>query len=99
MPNVGAYTLIGDAAIVTAGTPVPLETTSYPLLRSITIRAKSGNTGSIWIGGSTIDTTISSGLGGGEGIEFVSPTGIDVSLIYIDGGTATDGVDYYGTFL
>ncbi len=64
--------------------------------RAITIRAKAGNTGQVFVGGSDVTTATNDGLDAGEILNMASPGGIDISDIYIDVDTTSDGVDWYG---
>jgi len=68
----------GVATVATAGTAVPLSATSK-LVRNISIQSASGNTGSIYQGGSGI------GNGASEGVELVPLSSRDpLKLAYAD---------------
>ena len=84
----------GSQTVSSAGTAVALET-SFRLCRTVTITAKSANTGQVYIGGSDVASSTNSGLDAGQGIEIIHENGLDMSDIYIDVGTNDDGVDFY----
>jgi len=80
----------GNKTVTTAGTSVQLSSSSVPA-KKITIQAKSANTGSIYVGSSTVSAT--------RGIELL-PTGTitlsvnNLNLIYIDASVSGEGITY-----
>ena len=84
----------GSQTVSSAGTAVALET-SFKLCRSLTIIAKSANTGQVFVGGSDVASGTNSGLDANQSISISSDNGLDMSDIYIDVGTNDDGVDFY----
>lgn len=82
----------GDGArtVTTAGTRVQLSASSVPC-RRVYIQALVGNTGSIYVGGSTIAA--------GRGIELLATATItlevsDLNLVYLDSSVNGEGVSY-----
>lgn len=83
---------IGDGSknVTTAGSRVQLSLTSVPC-KKVNVQAKVANTGSIYIGGSTIAVN--------RGIELLPLASIlltvsDLNLIYIDSSVNGEGVTY-----
>lgn len=87
-----ANSTIGDGtkSVTTAGTREQLSGSSVPC-KKLTIQAKIGNTGSVYVGGSTVAST--------RGIELL-PTGTiqltvsNLNLVYIDVSVNGEGVTY-----
>ena len=81
----------GTATVTTAGTAVQLTTTKTAC-KKVLITAKGGNTGNIYVGGSTIAS--------GRGKQLVPLQDIwieidDLSKVYIDASVNGEGVDVY----
>ncbi len=80
----------------TAGTPTKLAAATVKCA-SATVIAKSGNTGQVYIGGSTVDNTVNDGLAPGDALEI--PAGgkpwFDLADFYLDVDTTGEGVDIY----
>ena len=87
----------GSQTVPSNGTAVALGTGIYG---SVTIIAKTGNTGKVFVGGSDVASSTNEGLAAGAAIEISPSRGhvIDLSDIYIDVGTNDDGVDFYATY-
>lgn len=64
------------------------------LYSAISIIAKVGNTGQVYVGGSDITTGTNDGLDAGGIINMAKP-GLILSDIYIDVDTNDEGVDWY----
>jgi hypothetical protein len=84
--------LSGEKAVASAGTAEALGTGIY---HSLTIIAKSDNTGQVYVGGSDVASSTNDGLDSLDVITFTSEKGIDLAKVYIDSGTSGDGVDFY----
>lgn len=90
--SIAGHSTIGDGSkdVTTAGTRVALSATSVAC-KKVHIQAKNTNTGSIYVGGSTIAA--------GRGIELLTFASItlevsDLSLIYIDSSVNGEGVTF-----
>ena len=77
----------------TAGTAVALSATQR--VKSLTIRAKAGNTGQVYVGGSDVSSTTNDGLDAGESVDFEAVGWLDLADVYIDVDTNGEGVDFY----
>jgi len=93
----------GSVVVAAAGTAVPLSGTAAlpaPLLvRSLAITAKKvagSNTGIVYIGDSTVDSTSNQGHPMAAGDEWDYPltegTELDLNTVYVDAATNADGV-------
>ncbi len=95
LPVSGPVTLTGGSAVgsakatvTTAGTRVQLAANAA---LGVTVRAKSSNTGLIYIGGSTVAAATGFDLMPGEAVSFdVANT----NAVYADAATSGDGVSY-----
>ncbi len=83
----------GSKAVATAGTAVVIGTQVW---KSVVIVAKAANTGQIYVGGSDVANTTNAGLDAGDVLVLESEKGIDLATLYIDAGTSSDGIDFYG---
>jgi len=102
--SLSAYTG-GNATVTTAGTPVQLST-STTKATVLTITAKSTNTGTIWIGGSTVSAANKIGIplgpppaaGQPGGSITFNPAGnaafYTLSEFYLDATVSGEGVSY-----
>lgn len=80
-------------AVTTAGTAEVLG--SSQVCRSVYIRAKSTNTGNVYVGTSNVSATLAlKDLGPGDSAEF---SVINVNELYLDVGVNGEGVDYWIT--
>ena len=80
----------GQTSVTTAGTAVPLSTTSTSIL-SVTVKANIGNVGNIFIGGSTVSSSVGFILGQGDGISLEIN---NLTKVYIDAANNADGCSY-----
>ena len=88
-------TLVSSEKTVSAsGTAEALS--SSQRVKSVTIIAKSGNTGQVYVGGSDVATATNDGLDSGDAIEVNAESWMDLADIYLDVDTNGEGVDYYG---
>jgi hypothetical protein len=90
----GGVFISGEKTVTTSGTALALEST-FKLARSLTIRAKAGNTNQIYVGGPDVTTSTNDGLDSGESLSINPVQGIDLSLVFIDVDTDGEGVDFY----
>jgi len=82
-----------EKTVTTSGTAVALGTGK---VKSVTVVAKVGNTGNIYVGGSDVATTTNDGLAPGDSLEIPADNWLDLADIYIDADTNGEGVDFYG---
>lgn len=86
-----------SVTVASAGTAQPLSLTSLGAL-SATIRAKPGNTGRVFLGGSTVGNTLG-GLEPGAAFplfaDYPMHSGIDLSTVYANAATTGDGFDVW----
>lgn len=87
--NPGTSILSGQTNVTTAGTEVPLTTTTAIL--SVTVKAKVGNTGYIYVGPNGVSSTTGFVLSKGESITYDTDNLADV---YIDCSVNGEGVSY-----
>ena len=81
----------GSQTVTTAGTRVQLTTTATPC-RLVNIFAKAGNTGNIFVGGSTVSSARGIVLEQARSTDWFPID--DLSKVYIDAATNGDGVQY-----
>lgn len=89
--NILPYSILGNGNtnVTTAGTRVPLS--SSTAIKSVTIRAKSSNTGFIYVGSSSVSSSNGFQLSQDETVSL----DIDnLSKVYIDSGVSGEGVTY-----
>ncbi|NIR31662.1 MAG: hypothetical protein GWN84_20590 [Gammaproteobacteria bacterium] len=84
----------GEKLVATAGTAVTLVGASTIVKSGVRIKARKGNTGTVYIGDSNVDSTNGYPLEPGES-EFVEIE--DLQSIYIDADNNSDGVRYFAT--
>lgn len=83
----------GEKTVTTSGTAVALGTTQR--VKSVTIIAKTSNTGQIYVGGSDIATTTNDGLDAGDSLTVDAVGWMDLSDIYLDADNDGEGADFY----
>ena len=89
----------GEAVVTTAGTAVRLSAVQL-VASSVTIKAKEGNTGNIFVGGADVDSQVNGGLPPGSTLFFEDRRGKggpwrDLQDMYVDAATNGDGVDWF----
>lgn len=83
----------GSTTVTTAGTAVPLSSSTS--IREVIVQAKRANTGVIYVGGSSVDSTRGRVLVPGQASEIIS---IDnLSKVYVDADNNGEGVTWYFT--
>jgi hypothetical protein len=90
----------GTKDVATAGTELPL-TTARTMCARLTIQAKPGNTGNIYVGFGTVTSTsygvvLTSGESLTLGMGETAGNSIDVSKVVIDSSVNGEGVTYLG---
>lgn len=100
--SIGGRVVAGERTITTAGTQLALEAVNTSLV-ALTIIAKAGNTGQVFVGGSDVASTVNDGLDASESISFdVSSFGqgrsaiINTQDVFLDVSVNGEGVDFYG---
>ena len=84
----------GDKTVTAAGTSETLAASQQ--VRSVTIVAKDGNTGRVYVGGADVGSSTNQGLQAGDTLTHTSAGGwLDLSDIYLDADVNGEGVDYY----
>lgn len=83
----------GQTTVATAGTEVVLGG-DLALLSGVTIRADGDNTGVVYIGGATVDSTNGLILAAGDHV-FLDIA--NVNLVYVDAATNGDSVSWIGS--
>lgn len=84
--------------VAAAGTRVQITTTVGDMVNSVSLQASSGNSGIIFVGGSTVDSTNGHELAAGEVLvinAFDRPTNLeelDLSKLWVDAATSADTV-------
>ncbi len=63
--------------------------------KAVTIIAKTGNTGQVYIGGSDVATTTNDGLDAGETLSIEAVGWLDLADVFLDVDTNGEGVDFY----
>mgnify|MGYP001569389964 FL=1 len=92
-----ARSFAGTTDIPTAGTRVQISNTPRRCL-SITFKARNGNTGSIYVGGSTVSSTNGVELRANEGKSYnFGAAGVSCSIneFYVDTATNGNDVDWF----
>lgn len=83
----------GEKTVTAAGTAEAIS--GAKRVKSITIIAKAGNLGQVYVGGSDVASTTNDGLDAGETLSFEAVTWMDLADIYLDVDTNGEGVDFY----
>lgn len=86
--------LASEKSVAAAGTAEALSSSSQRV-RSLTVIAKTTNSGQVYVGGSDVASTTNDGLAPGDALEVPADTWIDLNDIYIDVDTGGEGVDFY----
>ena len=86
--------LVFEKAVASTGTAVELYA-STQRVSAVTIIAKSGNTGQIYVGGPLVTTATNNGLDPGASIEIPADNWMDLNKIWLDADVSGNGVDFY----
>ena len=90
----GPVLLAGEKTVTAAGTAEALIAATKRA-KAVTIIAKVGNTGQVYVGGSDVASTTNDGLAAGESISVEAYTWMDLADIYLDADTNGEGADFY----
>ena len=91
---------IATYATATAGTATALTqniggTSTSQRARSLVVRAKGANTGTVFVGASDVSSTVNEGILAGESLALTAPNWLDMGHFFIDVSTSGEGVDIY----
>lgn len=89
-----ATLMSSEKTVSVAGTPEPLSSVSQRV-KSVTLIAKAGNTGQVYVGGSNVASATNDGLAPGDTLRVPAVNWLDLSAVYLDVDTAGEGVDLY----
>lgn len=91
MPAIRTTTL-SQVTVTTAGTRVPLAANTIDKVVKVYMYAPAANTGTVFIGGSTVSATNGNAVEKGTRHEIEAPGGeyIDVQNIFVDAATSGD---------
>ena len=84
----------GEKGVAAGGTAEALVSASQRV-KSVTIIAKSGNVGQVYVGGSDVASTTNDGLDAGESLDIVAVNWMDLADVYVDVDTNGGGIDFY----
>jgi len=84
----------GEKTVTATGTAEALVSASQRA-KAVTIIAKTGNTGQVYIGGSDVATTTNDGLDAGETLSIEAVGWLDLADVFLDVDTNGEGVDFY----
>ena len=90
----GPVILAGEKTVAAAGTAETLVAATKRA-KAVTIIAKAGNTGQVYVGGSDVASTTNDGLDAGESITIEAVGWLDLVGIYLDVDTSGEGIDFY----
>ena len=86
-------TLISEKTVTTAGTAVALHAALR--VKSVTIVAKTSNSGQIYVGGSDLASTTNDGLAPGDSLSIPAENWLDLVDLYVDSDVSGEGVDFW----
>ena len=90
----GPVLLAGEKTVTAAGTAEALVAATQRA-KAVTIIAKVGNTGQVYVGGSDVASTTNDGLNPGDELEIPADNWLDLADLYLDVDTNGEGVDFY----
>ena len=82
-----------EKTVSAAGTAEALA--SAQRVKAVTVIAKDGNTGRVYVGGSDVSSSTNNGFLPGDAIEIPAENWLDLADIFIDVDTNGEGVDFY----
>ena len=86
--------IASEKTVSAAGTAEGLSASSQRV-KSVTVIAKTGNTGQVYVGGSDVASSTNDGLAPGDVLEVPAEGWLDLADVYVDVDTNGEGVDYY----
>ena len=86
--------LSSEKTVSTAGTAEALSASSQRV-KSLSVIAKVGNTGNVYVGGSNVASATNDGLAAGDELIIPAVNWLDINDVYIDVDTNGEGVDFY----
>jgi hypothetical protein len=88
-------TIISSEKTVTAAGTAEALSASSQRVRSLSVIAKTGNTGQVYVGGSDVASSTNDGLAPGDTLMVPSLNWLDLSAMYVDVDVSGEGVDFY----
>ena len=89
-----SFMIASEKTITASGTAEALVAASTRV-KSVLLIAKAGNTGQVYVGGSTVDTSTNDGLDAGESITVQALEFFNLTELFLDVDTNGEGVDFY----
>ena len=86
--------LASEKTVSAAGTAEALASSSQRV-KSLTLTAKTGNTGQVYVGGSDVAFTTNDGLAPGDTLMVPAVNWLDLNTVYIDVDISGEGVELY----
>ena len=86
--------LSGEKTVTAAGTAEALVAAARRVY-SVLVKAKIGNTGQVYLGGSDVASGTNDGLDPGESVSLAARTAFDLADLFVDVDTSGEGVDFY----
>ena len=83
----------GEKTVTAAGTAEAIA--SSLRCKAVTVTAKKGNTGQVYLGGSDVAATTNDGLDPADSIDIEADNWLDLKDLFIDVDTNGEGVDIY----
>lgn len=88
-------TLISSEKTVSAAGTAEALASSSQRVKGLTLTAKAGNTGQVYVGGSDVGSTTNDGLAPGDTLMVPAVNWLDLSTVYIDVDVTGEGVELY----
>jgi hypothetical protein len=82
-----------EKTVAVAGTQEALSASQR--VKGLTLIAKTGNTGQVYVGGSDVASTTNDGLAPGDSLIVPAVGWLDLSEVYVDVDVSGEGVDFY----
>ena len=88
-------TLISSEKTVSAAGTAEALASSSQRVESLSVIAKTGNTGQVYVGGSDVSSATNDGLAPGDTLIIPSINRLDLNNLYLDVDVSGEGVDFY----
>jgi len=85
----------GEKVVANSGTAEAID--SGWSFYGLSINAKAGNAGQVYIGGADVTTSTNDGYAAGEGERFLFRSPTDIAGVFIDADNNGEGVDFTAT--